>query len=263
MHSQTVRAPENAVAPCTPTLAVPPDLERCREATDRTPAEGASEVFIPGGCASEETDRQLLAAMAAGSRVALQRLHIRYFPRLAQFFRYLTAASGSETTDDLIAETLFEVWRNSATFAKEMPVKISIMRLAYSHGRRRLVQGEQSRADLRPLSARRAPAGWSANRSEVDRDLPEVFATLGVAQRAVVYLVFSGHARQDVLDILGMSTEAVDAHLASSMHILRPRLACDPAPRHQSTDSSALMPPMDDAYEARRKDSLHDRGSCS
>lgn len=227
MRSQIVRAPENTVPPCTPHAGAPPDLERSRhDAADRTPAGPASEVFTPDGFPSEETDRELLAAMAAGSGVALKRLHLRYFTRLAQFFTYLTAASGSEMIDDLIADTLFEVWRSSTTFPQEMPVALSIMRLAYTHGRRRLAQGEPGRADLSPLSARRAPAGWSAHRSEVDRGLAEVFATLRLAQRAVAYLVLSGHSPREVRDILDMSAEAVDAHLASSMGILH-RLACE------------------------------------
>jgi DNA-directed RNA polymerase specialized sigma24 family protein len=223
MHSQTVRAPEATVPPYIPPVEAPPDLEQCRDdATDRTLAKAASEVFTPGGFPSEETDRQLLAAIAGGSRVALKQLHLSYFPRLAQFFTYLTPASATETIDDLIAETLFEVWRSSATFTKQTSVYLAIMRRAYDRGSTRLAQTEPGRAALDPRNEGCAHGPWSVSRPAGVRNLPDVFATLKIAERAVAYLVFSGHSRQEAIDILGMSREAVDAHLASSMLILHP-----------------------------------------
>jgi DNA-directed RNA polymerase specialized sigma24 family protein len=252
MHPQTAKTPKNTVPPGTLPLHAHRDLGRCRDdSTDRWPAEAASGVFTRGGFPSEETDRQLLAAMAAGSRVALERLHLCYLPRLAQFFTHLTAVSATETIDDLIADTLFEVWCSSATFTKQTSVYLSIMRLAYDRGRRRLAQAEPSQPDLDSLNERPARERWPANRSEAIPDLPDVFATLRVAERAVAYLVFSGHSRQEVLDILGMSQEAVDEHLASSLILLHPRLAWNSAPSGHSTDPSPLTPAIDEADEER------------
>lgn len=221
MHSRTVTAPGGTAPLRCPPDGAPPNAEPCpHDLPDRMAGAPAFKVFTPD-FPSEELDRQFLAAMAAGGHRALERLHLAYFPLLARFFRYLTATPATEVIEDLIADTLFDVWRSSATFSRETSVYVSIMRFAYAHGRKRLAEGEPRQADLPSLSEPSDQNGWLASRSGATRDLPEVFALLGVAERAVVYLVYSGHSRQEVMNILGMSREALDAHLASSMMVLR------------------------------------------
>lgn len=230
----TERTPVHANAGCERATAIQGSL-----------AESANELLPPGahmlggrergpGSAAEgcvdQAERQLLAAISAGSRSALRRLHMLYFPRLVRFFTHLAATSATDVIEDLVTDTMFDVWGKSATFERERPVHVSIMRLAYVRGRQRLAEGDRLRCS--PNSG--LPGSNCDTRlpgsSEVSVALPEVFATLHVAERAVVHFVHSGHSRQEVADILRMSGESVDAHLASSMIALHPWLVSRSSP---------------------------------
>jgi DNA-directed RNA polymerase specialized sigma24 family protein len=177
------------------------------------------------GDSVDQTERRLVAAISAGSRSALRRLHMLYFPRLARFFTHLTAMSATDVVDDLITDTMFDVWRKSATFERKRSVHVSIMQLAYAHGGKHLAEGNRLRSSPE-LLRRDSDCDVSLSGSPAaPLPLREVLATLCVAERAVVHLVHSGHSRQEVADILSMPGESVDARLASSMIALHPWLA--------------------------------------
>jgi len=66
------------------------------------------------GSPADNADRRLLGAISTGSRSALRLLHAEYFTRLVGFFTHLMPSPTPEVVDDLIADTLFDVWRTSS-----------------------------------------------------------------------------------------------------------------------------------------------------
>src|SRR5579862_7991714 len=159
---------------------------------------------------ADATEGQLLAAIFAGNRNALYRLHFLYFPRLARFFAHLTAMSTAEIIEQLIADTMCDVWRTSTTIASEATARISIMRLARARARER------------------APASTVPGLASVPEkplSLSEALGRLRLPERAVLHLVHSAHSRQEIADILSMSCQSVDDHLASARVALRAWLA--------------------------------------
>ena len=162
-------------------------------------------------------DRRLLRAISAGSRSALRLLHAEYFSRLVKFFTHLMPSSTPEVVDDLIADTLFEVWRTSATFASDSSVHVAIMRLAWAHGSKHLASSEARQATSEPLCGTRDRQTRLAVRTEAEQLTAEAFAALPPMGRVVIHLVYSGHSRQEVADIVNTPCESVDAHLSSWM----------------------------------------------
>ncbi len=168
---------------------------------------------------TEITERRLLATVSAGSRSALRRLHSLYFSRLVSFFVHLTPMSAAEVIDDLVADTMLEVWRTSASLGRSPSLHVAIMRIAWAHASTYLARGDV------PL-----PPAHSSS-PEALPPLSDVLARLPVHERAVVHLVHSGHSRHEVADILRMSCHTVDAYLQSAMIALHPWLAA----RYSST----------------------------
>lgn len=243
MHRQAVCRCGETASSRPPTQRMPADARAGHEgatAIQGSLAEPANELLPSdahalGGCergpgstaedSVDQAERQLLAAISAGSRSALRHLHMLYFRRLVRFFTHLTATSATDVIEDLVTDTMFDVWGKSATFERERSVHVSIMRLAYVHGTKRLAEGDWLRCSPKSsLPGSNCDARLPSS-SDVPTPLPEVFAALRVAERAVVHFVHSGHSRQQVADILSMSGESVDAHLASSMIALHPWLA--------------------------------------
>jgi DNA-directed RNA polymerase specialized sigma24 family protein len=164
---------------------------------------------------AEIADRRLLAAMATGSRSALARLHSEYFLRLVNFFVHLMPLSAPEVVDDLIADTLFDVWHQCATFASDSSVHVAIMRVAWAHGSRRLANSEACRPSPEALTGSRGGQTQLLSRTASPQLLSEVFEAFSPSGRAIIHLVYAGHSRQEVADVLSISCEAVDACLTS------------------------------------------------
>ena len=186
-------------------------------------------------------ERRLLATISRGSRSALRRLHALYFSRLVKFFVHLAPMSAAEVVDDLVADTMFDVWRTRASLERCPSLHVAIMRIAWAHANTHLAHGE---APLPPQQSSNGPEpnSWLSSRPETLPPLSDVLATLHVNERAVVHLVHSGHSHQEVADILRVSCHTVDAYLASSMIALHPWLAA----RYSSTiaDHSHAFPPV-------------------
>jgi DNA-directed RNA polymerase specialized sigma24 family protein len=159
----------------------------------------------------------LLGAISTGSRSALRLLHTEYFSRLVKFFSHLIPSSTPEVVDDLIAETLFDVWRTSATFASDSSVHVAIMRRAWAHANEHLASSEAGQPASEPLCRTRDGQTRLPVRTEAGRLTAEAFAALPPMGRVVIHLVYSGHSRQEVADIVNTPCESVDAHLSSWM----------------------------------------------
>lgn len=179
--------------------------------------------ITPERSAADAADRRLLTAIAAGSRPAMRQLHSGYFSRLVRFFAHLVPSSASEVLDDLIADTLFDVWRTSATLGSDALVHVAIMRLAWGHGSRHLANGEMRPPPAGPASGspdRQTRLASQAKDLEPRSAASEALPAIG---RAVIYLVYSGHSRQEVADILSIPCESVEACVGNWMVTRRQR----------------------------------------
>jgi DNA-directed RNA polymerase specialized sigma24 family protein len=169
---------------------------------------------------TQQAERALLALVSAGDRPALAELYVLYFTRLANFFRHLTAHA--DLVEELINDTMVEVWKEGASIGANASVSLAIMGLAYSHGRRRFAEAGMTRPHAQPV------------RQEADHDCPlpatshtptkpqDFLLKLPFEERAVLHLVYaSGHSRRDVADIMNISCECVDVLLGDARRRLR------------------------------------------
>ena len=173
---------------------------------------------------TEIAERRLLAAISGGSRFALRRLHSLYFSRLANFFRVLMPMSAAEIIDDLVADTMFDVWYASAGLALDTSVRVAIMRIAWKHGSKHLTRSAVHLSSPERLTSHVESTTSQSTGRDALRPWSDVVATLHANERAVVQLVHSGHSREEVADILSMPCHAIDAYLASAMIAVHPWL---------------------------------------
>jgi DNA-directed RNA polymerase specialized sigma24 family protein len=151
----------------------------------------------------EEPERALLALVSTGDRSAIEKLYVLYVARLANFFLHLTTKT--DLVDDLIIDTMVEVWKAGTSLAANTSVSVAVMRLAYSFGRKRIVETSKTRPHLR---------------HEI---LDAAHDNLPIEERALLHLVYArGHSRSDIAYIMNISCECVDVLLADAR--LRRRL---------------------------------------
>jgi hypothetical protein len=72
----------------------------------------------------------------------MDKLFILYFAQLAYFFRNLTARA--DLAEELINETMVEVWIDRASIGANASVSLVIMGLAYSRVQKRVAEARES-----------------------------------------------------------------------------------------------------------------------
>ena len=168
-----------------------------------------------GEQSTEEADRALLALVSDGDRGAMDKLYILYFARLANFFRNLTGHD--DLAEELINDTMFEMWIEGASIGANASVSLAIMGLAYSRVQKRFAQiganQPHSQAAIYDTDHDSQPLTISDTSSN-----PRVFLSkLPFEERVVVHLVYaSGHSRRDIADIMNISCECVDVLLGNA-----------------------------------------------
>jgi DNA-directed RNA polymerase specialized sigma24 family protein len=165
----------------------------------------------------DETEHEILASIAAGDRVAMERIYLRYFARLANFLRRLGVRA--DFIEESINDIMIELWRGSASLGAD--VAVVIMRLAYSRERKRSASTDNTPGTPALESEwPESPAVWRLA-SKRRHFLP----TLSIEERALLHLVYAfGHSRREVAEIMGLSCERVDLLLAEARikyHFLR------------------------------------------
>jgi RNA polymerase sigma-70 factor, ECF subfamily len=158
---------------------------------------------------TQRTECELLATISAGSRSAMAELYLLHFARLAKFFLHVTGRV--DLVEELINDTMFDVWRESANIGSATSVPAWIMGLAYSHGQMRIAAA----GSTRPRVPTPAPM-----------DQQDFLMKLPFEERAALHLTYAvGFSRQSIADIMNTSCERVDVLLADARHRLR-RFPC-------------------------------------
>jgi DNA-directed RNA polymerase specialized sigma24 family protein len=175
---------------------------------DVTPAHATS-----GRESSKELDRALLASISVGDRRAIETLYALYFSRLASFFLELNVRA--DFIEELIIGIMVEVWKEGASIAANVPVSVAIMRLAYSHGQRHFAKDTETQRAF--PHDKKNDEGSLPVRLAVASNQQDSHFTLPFGERALLYLVYGcGHSRQDVADIMKVSSECVDLWLGDA-----------------------------------------------
>ena len=85
---------------------------------------------FPGAVQSTEAaERALLALASSGDLCAMKQLYIRYFAQLAAFFGNVTVRAN--LVEELINDTMLDVWKAGESIGPNVSVSLAIMRLAY------------------------------------------------------------------------------------------------------------------------------------
>jgi DNA-directed RNA polymerase specialized sigma24 family protein len=152
---------------------------------------------------TEVTEQALLALVSTGDRRAMDQLYIRYFARLAKFFENMTLRA--DLVEELINDTMLEVWKAGQPIGTNASILLAIMRLAYSRVQMYFAEAsdvldwEQSKSML----AMATPA-----------DLRIFLSKLPFEERAVLHLVYaSGCSRRETADVMKITCDNVDALL--------------------------------------------------
>jgi RNA polymerase sigma-70 factor, ECF subfamily len=160
---------------------------------------------------AHSTERELLATISAGSRSAMAELYILHFARLAKFFLHVTGRV--DHVEELINDTMYDVWRESARIGSDTSVPAWIMGLAYSHGQSAPFTKHGSVITTTP---------------ERPRDQQAFLMKLPFEERALLHLIYAGgFSRQSIADIMNTSCERVDVLLTDARRRLRHQVSND------------------------------------
>jgi len=162
---------------------------------------------------TEEEECALLALVSAGDRAAMEELYVLYFARLADFFLHLTTQR--DLVDELIDDTMVEVWQRGASLAASTSVSVAIMRLAYSFGRKRVIEASETRPHLRHAIQNTDHDGSLSLDTASNKQ--DWFLNLPSEERALLHLVYArGHSRREIGEIMNISCECVDVQLGDT-----------------------------------------------
>jgi hypothetical protein len=175
---------------------------------DGTPAHATS-----GKKFSEDLDRALFASISSGDRRAIEKLYASYFSRLAKFFRALNVRA--DCIEDLIIDTMVDLWKEGASIGAYVSVSVAIMRLAYANGQRHFAKATETGSAL-PRDKKKDEQLLRVRLVGASNQQDSHFTPRSEA-RAVLYLVCGcGHSRRDIADIMKVSSECVDLLLGDA-----------------------------------------------
>jgi RNA polymerase sigma-70 factor, ECF subfamily len=162
-------------------------------------------------CRTDASEQVLLALVSTGDRTALEQLYVQYFACLAKFFQNMTLRT--DAVEELINDTMFEVWKAGETADNNASVLRVIMRFAYSR-----VQGyftEFIAKTPHPHRGLNDPHQSNAGDAQAtSADFHIFLSKLPFKERAVVCLVYgSGCSRQESADVMEVPCDYIDTLL--------------------------------------------------
>lgn len=175
---------------------------------------------------SSENDGDLLARAASGDQIAFERLFRGYQKRL---FRYLFGMIRNEAVaEELVCETMTEVWRNARTFQGRSRVSTWIFGIASNKAKTVMRRPQLVEADpgavLRLEDPNPGPADEIA-RQELAGQVRAALEHLTPEHRQVVELTFMhGFSYQEIAQIAGCPVNTVKTRMFHAKRRLREAL---------------------------------------
>ncbi|HEX4209695.1 MAG TPA: sigma-70 family RNA polymerase sigma factor [Candidatus Binataceae bacterium] len=171
---------------------------------------------------ARESDSELLIAIAAGNRHALEALYVGYQRRLARFLSRFTQRH--ENIEEIINDTFMVVWRNAIDFRYASQVSSWIFGIAYRTALKSLRRQEHHSA-ARSFAESQEQTVDPVLEIEVQDWVMHGFTRLSDEQRLTLELAYHmGHSLMEIADITGAPIGTVKARMFHARQRLRQHL---------------------------------------
>ena len=168
---------------------------------------------------AKERDSELLAAVAAGSRQALEELYLGYHRRLARFLSRFTPRY--ENVEEIINDTFMVVWQSAKNFRSASQVSTWIIGIAYRTALKS-VRRQKNHAAARSLDEYPEPTTDPTLDTEVQDWLKQGLDQLPVEQRLTLELAYHmGHSLEEIAAITDCPVGTVKARMFHAREKLR------------------------------------------
>jgi RNA polymerase sigma-70 factor (ECF subfamily) len=171
----------------------------------------------------EDSDRRLLAKVAARDREAFRELYIIYHRRLARFLVRLTRRY--ELAEEIINDTLWVVWRKAADFRGDSRVSTWIMGIAYRRALKTLRSRGNQALDTVPIENEPLVAPDELGEAEMGEWILLAMQQLPAEQRLAVEFAYGyGHSCEEIALIMDCPVNTVKTRLFHAREKLRTAL---------------------------------------
>jgi len=168
---------------------------------------------------ARERDNELLAAVAAGNRQALEELYLSYHRRLARFLSRFTPHY--ENVEEIINDTFMVVWRRAKDFRYASQVSTWIIGIAYRTALKSLRRRKNDTA-TRSLDDYAEQTIDPTFETEVQDWLNHGLNRLPVEQRLTLELAYHmGHSLEEIAAITDCPVGTVKARMFHARENLR------------------------------------------
>jgi len=168
---------------------------------------------------AKERDRELLVAVATGSRQALEELYLGYHRRLARFLTRFTPRY--ENVEEIINDTFMVVWQSAKDFRHASQVSTWIIGIAYRTALKSL-RRQKNHTGARSLDDYPEQTVDPMFETEVQDWLQHGLAQLPVEQRLTLELAYHmGHSLEEIAAITDCPVGTVKARMFHAREKLR------------------------------------------
>ena len=166
---------------------------------------------------SRESDTQLLIAVAAGNRGALEKLYLGYQRRVARFLWRFTRCR--ESIEEITNDTFMVIWRNAGRFRFASAPSSWIFGIAYRIALKSMRQ--EGRHPATCDFGNREQAVDPMLETEMQDWLAHGLERLPDEQRTALELAYAGYPLAQIGEITGVPIGTVKARLFHGRHNLR------------------------------------------
>src|ERR1700733_1639956 len=174
---------------------------------------------LPAKISAREHDNDLLIAVAAGNRRALEELYLGYHRRLARFLSRITPRY--ENVEEIINDTFMVVWQSAKEFRHASQVSTWIIGIAYRTALKSLRRQKNHNA-ARSLDEDPEQTVDPTQETEVQDWLRHGLNQLPVEQRLTLELAYHmGHSLEEIAAITECPVGTVKARMFHAREKLR------------------------------------------
>jgi RNA polymerase sigma-70 factor (ECF subfamily) len=168
---------------------------------------------------AKEHDNELLVAVAAGSRQALEELYLSYHRRLVRFLSRITPRY--ENVEEIINDTFMVVWQSANDFRYASQVSTWIIGIAYRTALKSL-RRQKNHAAARSLDDCPEQTIDPTSETEVEDWLKHGLNQLPAEQRLTLELAYNmGHSLEEIAVITDSPVGTVKARMFHAREKLR------------------------------------------
>jgi RNA polymerase sigma factor (sigma-70 family) len=170
----------------------------------------------------DSEDAQLLGKIAAGDRLAFEKLYRAYFPRLSRFAGRMSRSA--QLIEEVVNDTMLVVWQKAASFDGTCKPSTWIFAVAYRKTLKALKQSDEpveSDSTLYEDEGEQRPE-QVLSRQQLQQTVADALDTLPAAQRAVMVLTYYHEmAYSDIAEIVECPLNTVKTRMFHARHRLK------------------------------------------